>query len=256
MIRVGGELGYRVLRTLFRRERDGQQEAGRSEHLVSYQQKLKSLVGQAELERLKSSLIVDFGCGTGDGVIELAEGGFQSLVGIDIRESVLLAARKRAAEKGLTNQCRFGKKLEGEAADAILSIDAFEHFEEPQVILEVMCQMLADNGCVLASFGPTWYHPRGGHLFSVFPWAHLIFSEPTLCRWRRDFKDDGAERFSDVDGGLNGMTISRFEEIVAESPFRIESINLRPIHALRVLHNRFTREYLTSIVECILVKKK
>jgi hypothetical protein len=55
----------------------------------------------------------------------------------------------------------------------------------------------------------------GGHLFSVFPWAHLIFSEQALIRWRSDFKSDGATRFSEVAGGLNQMTIRRFERLIA-----------------------------------------
>ncbi len=38
------------------------------------------------------------------------------------------------------------------------------------------------HGAVYASFGPTWYHPLGGHLFSVFPWAHPIFSEKEPIR--------------------------------------------------------------------------
>ncbi len=51
-----------------------------------------------------------------------------------------------------------------------------------------MNTLLQPAGEVLVSFGPTWYHPLGGHLFSVFPWAHLIFSEKALIRWRSTFK--------------------------------------------------------------------
>jgi hypothetical protein len=58
-----------------------------------------------------------------------------------------------------------------------------------------MRRMIKPDGCVIAAFGPTWFHPLGGHLFSVFPWAHLIFTERALIRWRSDFKTDGATRF-------------------------------------------------------------
>ncbi len=256
MIRLGGTIGYQVLRLMFPRKPAASTQTGRADHLVSYHDRLQSLLSEEELESLKSSSVADFGCGTGEGVIELAESGFHSLVGIDIRESVLQIGRKHAEDRGLSSRCRFVKNLENGSADAILSIDAFEHFEDPGTILECMSQMLAHDGKVIASFGPTWYHPRGGHLFSMFPWAHLVFSEKALCRWRRDFKEDDAHRFNEVDGGLNGMTIAGFEKCVAESPFRIEKIKLRPIHPIRAFHNRFTREFLTSIVECILVKKK
>ena len=65
--------------------------------------------------------------------------------------------------------------------DAIVSIDAFEHFSNPASALKTMHAMLNPGGRVYVSFGPTWYHPLGGHLFSVFPWAHLLFSETALC---------------------------------------------------------------------------
>ena len=47
----------------------------------------------------------------------------------------------------------------------------------------MMESYLAPGAKVIATFGPTWYHPLGGHLFSVFPWAHLIFTERALLRW-------------------------------------------------------------------------
>jgi len=81
----------------------------------------------------------------------------------------------------------------------------------------------------------------GGHLFSVFPWAHLLFSERALIRWRSDFKTDGATRFSEVAGGLNQMTMS---------PLRMSWMECVPIRKLHRLHNYLTREFTTSIVGC------
>lgn len=105
------------------------------------------------------------------------------------------------------------------------------------------------------SFGLTRYHPLGGHLFSVFPWAHLIFSEKALIRWRSAFKTDGATRFSEMTGGLNQMTIARFEALVADSPLEFASLGLVPIRKVRHFHNRLTRELTTAIVQCRLVKR-
>lgn len=105
------------------------------------------------------------------------------------------------------------------------------------------------------SFGPTWRHPLGGHLFSVFPWAHLMFSEQALIRWRSTFKTDGATRFSEVAGGLNQMTIARFERLIADSPLQFASLELVPIKKLRPFHNRVTREFTTAVVRCRLIKR-
>ena len=105
----------------------------------------------------------------------------------------------------------------------ILSIDAFEHYDSPEKILKIMRASIRDDGRALISFGPPWFHPLGGHLFSVFPWAHLIFTEKALIRWRSDFKSDGATRFCEVEGGLNQMTIRRFRKLLDKSEFEIES---------------------------------
>ena len=142
-----------------------------------------------------------------------------------------------------------------ERGDIIISLDAFEHFAEPAAVLRVMDGLLKPEGQVVASFGPTWYHPLGGHLFSVFPWAHLLLSEEALIRWRSGFKTDGATRFGEVAGGLNQLTIREFERIVAESPFQFATLEPVPIRKLRRLHNRLTREFTTSVVRCRLVKK-
>jgi len=119
----------------------------------------------------------------------------------------------------------------------------------------VMYNLLKPGGCVLASFGPTWYHPLGGHLFSVFPWAHLLFSEPALIRWRANVRPDGATRFSEVEGGLNQMTIARFERLVSTSQFKIQEIETVPIRKLRPIHCRVTREFTTAVVRAKLIPK-
>jgi hypothetical protein len=54
----------------------------------------------------------------------------------------------------------------------------------------------------------------------VFPWAHLIFSEPALLLWRQDRRLDRADSFLDI--GLNQMTVRRFERLIAASPFEVE----------------------------------
>jgi hypothetical protein len=118
-----------------------------------------------------------------------------------------------------------------------------------------MRRLVADDGCALIAFGPPWYHPRGGHSFSVFPWAHLLFSEQALLRWRADFKADGATRFEEVDGGLNQMTVRRFRRLVAESPFDFAGFEAVPIRRWRVLGNPVTREYFASLVRCRLVPR-
>ena len=186
--------------------------------------------------------------------IEIAQKGAQRVIGIDIREDVLEIARQKALAAGVQDRCVFAPSTQ-ERAEIVVSIDAFEHFEDPASILRAMNALLRPAGEAHISFGPTWYHPLGGHLFSVFPWAHLIFSEKALIQWRSTFKTDGATRFSEVAGGLNQMSIRRFEKLVESSDFELSQLELVPIRTLRRLHGRWTREFTTAIVRCRLVKR-
>ena len=210
--------------------------------------------GENIFAELQDKLVLDFGCGEGNNALELAENGCRRVIGLDLQERFLERGRAEAIRRGLADRVRFVQKTE-EKVDVILSTDAFEHFEDPGGILRIMRSLLKDEGYVLAEFGYTWYHPIGGHLFSVFPWAHLLFTEKALLRWRSDFKTDGATKFHEVAGGLNQMTLGRFDRIVAESDFRFASYEHRPIRPVRRLHCRLTREFFTSTICVRLVPK-
>jgi SAM-dependent methyltransferase len=216
--------------------------------------KLAVLMGDEFFARITGKVVIDFGCGEGADAVEMAGRGARRVIGIDVRGDVLQSARQKALDAGVQNTCLFVSST-NEIADTVVSVDAFEHFADPAEILRIMSTLLQPAGEVLVSFGPTWHHPLGGHLFSVFPWAHLIFSEKAFIRWRSTFKTDGATRFSEVAGGLNQMTIAKFEELVAESPLKFAGLELVPIKKLRRFHNRFTREFTTAVVRCRLVKR-
>jgi SAM-dependent methyltransferase len=216
--------------------------------------KLAVLMGEDFFTRIAGKVVVDFGCGEGADTVEMARRGAKRVIGIDIREDVLRVARQRAIDAGVQDTCLFVTST-SEIADVVVSTNAFEHFGDPAEILKIMNTILQPTGDVFISFGPTWYHPLGGHLFSVFPWAHLIFSEKALIIWRSRFKTDGATRFGEVAGGLNQMSIAKFKEFVAHSGLKFSAFELVPIRKLRFFHNRFTREFTTSFVRCRLVKR-
>lgn len=245
---VGGGLGYWILRAIGRPDD--------SNYAGAYDQKSKidTLLGSDFWNTVEDKLVIDFGCGFGDEAIEIAKRGARKVIGIDNREDVLTVARSKAEIAGQTARCTFVSAV-CEKVDIVISIDAFEHFDDPSGILAVIRRLLKPNGRVFIAFGPTWYHPLGGHLFSVFPFAHLLFTEKALIRWRSDFKTDNATKFSEVAGGLNQMTISKFESILDSSDFKIVDLQCVPIKKLRFLANRLTREFTTSFVRCELTPK-
>jgi SAM-dependent methyltransferase len=247
---IGGTLGYKILRRVG--GRGGNPRCAGTAYL--HRNKVETLLGPDVWDVIRGRTVIDFGCGDGEEAIEMAKRGAASVVGVDIREHALARARAAAKLAGVADRCTFTTAVTGRA-DVIVSIDAFEHFADPAAVLRVMRGMLSDGGSVLVSFGPPWLHPLGGHLFSVFPWAHLVFTERALIRWRADFKTDGATRFGEVEGGLNQMTIARFCRLVEESPFRFSAFTLVPIRKARWLHNRATRELFTAVVRCKLVPR-
>jgi SAM-dependent methyltransferase len=242
-------LGYRLLRRLIK-------VSPGNEITTAYDGKSKMEVffGAAIWKELANKTVVDFGCEGGVESVDMAQHGVKRVIGIDIREAALENARQRAKEAGLSDNCTFTTKLE-EKVDVIVSLDAFEHFHDPLEMLGIMRELLKDDGYVLACFGPTWYHPLGGHGFSIFPWAHLIFTESVLMRWYRQDSGISAYRFTDVVGGLNQLTVKRFEKIVSESEFEFASFEPVPIRKLKRVANRMTREFTTAVVKCKLIPK-
>jgi SAM-dependent methyltransferase len=243
---IGGDLGYHALRYA---SRFAGQRSAYEGGAYRDRSKIEALLGAAIWNALADKVVLDFGCGVGTDTIEFARRGARRVIGLDIRDDVLEVARAEAARAGVADRCLFTTHTD-EQVDVITSIDGFEHYADPEKVLQTMRRLLHPSGRVFITFGPPWLHPLGGHLFSVFPWAHLIFTERALIRWRSDFKSDGATRFSEVAGGLNQMTVRRFQRLLARSDFAVERFEAVPIKGLRALSNPLTREFVTSMVRC------
>ena len=246
---IGGALGIALLNLA---SRNGAIE--RCDIATAYigRSKIEVLLGSGIWDTTRDRDVLDFGCGPGSEVVEIAEHGARHVVGIDLRQKWLDLGIEHAAARGVAERCTFAREWR-EPVDLIISLDSFEHFGDPAGVLEHMRSLLRPGGKVLAAFGPTWYHPLGGHIYSVFPFSHLLFSERALVRWRALHKSDGATTIAE--SGLNKMTIRRFIRLVEASPLRFASFELLPIRPLRWFANRLTREFTTAAVRCVLVPR-
>lgn len=249
---IGGALGVQILTYLSpngeNNNLDGSAYRNKS--------KLEVLFGPDFFDQIRGKTVIDFGCGVGDESFEMARRGAAHVTGLDIRQKFIDEAAERACAAGLSQRVSF-QSMPDEPADVIVSLDCFEHYEDSAAVLRAMAACLKPDGKVLVSFGCTWYHPYGGHLFSLFPWAHLLFTERAMLAWRKQSHPEQKAR-TVKECGLNKMTIRRFERLVGESPFRLARFEMRPIRQAQRLRlwNRVTREFLTSIVQATLVHRR
>jgi cyclopropane fatty-acyl-phospholipid synthase-like methyltransferase len=211
--------------------------------------------------------VLDFGCGTGEFVLALAEGGAARAVGVDILDR-LEWARREAEARGLSGRVEFvlgrSEALPDASFDHVVSHDSFEHFDHPAGVFDEMMRLARPGGRVWIKFGPTWKSPYGRHMSGTFrkdrPWIHLVFPERLMMRVHSVYHNTEGlllERYNQRSGGLNKMTIRRALEIVRDHPrARLMSTQLYPIHrrlgALAKLPA--LREYLCGGI-CVVVEK-
>ena len=205
--------------------------------------------------------VLDVGSGLGGPACYLAEQGARRVVGVDIvAHDVQFARAKLAGEyAALADRVSFTQIRDlddlGDAKfDLIISRDSFEHYGDPAGILAGMVRRLAPGGRLAIGFGPLWKSPYGGHItyMTRLPWAHLLFPERVILgERRRFFPDQRVSSFGEIVGGLNQMTLARFNALIAQH--RLETISCRtnvsghPLGRLLTLAGRLplTREYVT-----------
>jgi 2-polyprenyl-3-methyl-5-hydroxy-6-metoxy-1,4-benzoquinol methylase len=175
--------------------------------------------------RFAGKTVLEVGCGHGSLCVVAARAGATEVVGIDLDVSLAteqLCARGADLAQTVSFMSTQGRleELAGRQFDLVVSKDSMEHFPDPESFVFVMTQFVKPGGELAIGFSPLWKSPNGGHIdyMTKVPWAHLIFSEETIMAERRRFRPhEQAERFSEVVGGLNKMTLARFHRIMAST---------------------------------------
>jgi SAM-dependent methyltransferase len=173
--------------------------------------------------------VLDVGCGCGATCIEAARRGAIRVVGVDIQPLEWARHNLQAKYPELADRVQFIStdgslgELGDEQFDVLISSDSFEHYQDPEGFVSVIGQRVRTGGVLAIGFGPLWKGPTGGHIeyMTKLPWAHLLFPEHTIMTERRRFRPaEKASRFDQVRGGLNKMTLGRFEQIMRGSGLR------------------------------------
>jgi ubiquinone/menaquinone biosynthesis C-methylase UbiE len=97
-------------------------------------------------------VLVDLACGGGGPGLWAAQQSGASLIGIDPSRAGLAAARERATSAGLRQRWRFAEGtfertgLAGNAADAVMSVDAFQYAPDKQAAVAEFFRILRPGG--------------------------------------------------------------------------------------------------------------
>lgn len=176
--------------------------------------------------------VLDFGCGTGAQAGALAMKYGARVVGLDTNPRWIAAATERYGRFAI-----YTSTPEEASYDVVISQNAMEHFSDPAQALAQMRAMTKIGGLILITFGPPWYAPFGHHMhyFCRIPWLNLIFPERAVMAVRSRYKDDGARRYTEVEGGLNKMSIAKFERLVRECGLELVHCRYRAVKELQVL---------------------
>jgi SAM-dependent methyltransferase len=212
--------------------------------------------------RIVGKEILDLGCGTGYQTAALARMGAKHVVGLDTNRTLLETARKLAGELDVTEKVefidRFEKRLESRF-DIIISQNSMEHFKDPAEALNEMKAASKDDGVILISFGPPWFAPFGSHMhfFVKVPWVNVLFDEETVLNVRSHFRNDGATRYEQVEGGLNKMSVAKFERLIRDSGLRMEYKKYDCVKGINFIAGLpLLRELFVNNISCRLVKTR
>ncbi len=184
---------------------------------------LERAYGEDIQKRMKNKTILDHGCGEGGFSIAMINFQPNLIIGLDKFSNLTIAQQIlkdykynniRLINEDILNQdsCQF---------DYTISHDSFEHFDEPEKELEEMIRVTKIGGHILIKFGPTWGSPFGRHMSGTIrrdrPWVHLFFSEKIIMRCYSVYHNQSEikTKYSQKEGGLNKMTISKFLNIIS-----------------------------------------
>lgn len=199
-------------------------------------------------ETVDGKRVLDFGCGFGHQSAALAQLG-AVVTGLETNRKTLERARQLYPNVTFTDHIPDG------SFDYVISQNAMEHYHDPKAVLLAMKRALAPGGALLITFGPPWYAPWGAHCayFCKLPWVQLLFPEATVMAIRSRYRSDGAKRYTEVESGLNMMSLRKWERLVADSGLRVQMLkyhgvkNLAFLTRIPLVRELFTRHVTAAL---------
>jgi ubiquinone/menaquinone biosynthesis C-methylase UbiE len=202
--------------------------------------------------------VLDIGCSEGIETFALCKLGARSAYGIDIR--IPQPQHKLTLEVYENYDTQFSimdaahMSFPDAKFDVAVTCGSFEHFNDPFLVLRECRRVVKPGGLILLTSG-VWAHPWGAHMnfFTRVPWVQYLFSERTIMDVRKRFRNDGANRFHEVEGGLNKIGIRAFHDMIEALDLKIDYLKLQPVKNLTALTRiPYINELFTNLIIAIL----
>lgn len=164
-------------------------------------------------------LFLDLGMWDGMACYALQQMGKQT-VGIDIRvEGVTPQAAGSGAQFAGMDAAHLG--FTDDSFDFVFSYNSFEHFPEPDRVLQEATRVVRSGGYIYLNFGPLWLSARGAHQFQTIsvPYCECLFTKDTLTAF-------AAEEGIDLMGffWMNEWPLTRYRELWATVSSQLERV--------------------------------
>jgi len=224
--------------------------------------------------------VLEIGCGEGGNLMPFIERGCE-VVGIDLNEAQIDRARAYIKETIPASKATLiyddiynidPTKLG--AFDLIFMRDVIEHIHNQEKFMPFLLNFIKPNGKIFFGF-PPWRMPFGGHqqicrsgLLSKLPFFHLL--PMPLYKWVLKSFGEPDKTIGDlIEIKDTGISINRFEKIVAESGYAFDKKDLYFINpnykikfgltprklSVLVKSIPFVRDFFTTCYYCIIHQK-
>ena len=131
---------------------------------------------------------------------------------------------KRAKDEGveLKKMDATDLKFNNNFFDAVFSYDTFEHFSDPESVLNEIYRVTKSGGYIYLEFGPLFMSPYGLHVYKqiTVPYCQFLFSQQTILNFLEE------EKLGTIDfNHCNGWTLIQFRNLWESYSDRLEKVN-------------------------------
>jgi ubiquinone/menaquinone biosynthesis C-methylase UbiE len=177
----------------------------------------------------KANTMLEIGCF--DGMVScILQSKGNMVTAIDIREWF----DERAGRSGVKyfNMDASHLKFEDESFDCIFTYDSFEHFSNPELVMQEAYRVLKKGGYLYISFGNSYFTPKALHIYDHInvPYCQLLFTRDML----NEFVNKNKLREIAYDF-INGWSVEQFRELWEKYSGKLKILKYKEIPDLNHL---------------------